>query len=120
MVTKSTGSSEIARIVCNLMRRDGVNVSQLSAMTSIPASTLYAMLKKNTNEADFGNLKKIAAAFGENISVFCGADGYVRSLEPEEEQLLNWYRRMNRAGQARLLEYAAEIGEHPRYLAHIE
>lgn len=119
-MTPLTGTSEIAKTIRSLMQRDGITVSRLSAVTSIPPSTLYAMLKKNTNEADLGNLKKLAAAFGENISVFCGPDGYVRSVTPEEERLLGDYRRMNRAGRMRLLEYAAEIGEHPRYLDRTE
>ena len=118
-MTLTSGNSEIARAIAYLLRRDRMNVNRLSALTAIPASTLYAMLKKNTNEADIGNLKKIADVFGENVSIFCSLDEYVHPVEllPDEARILAYYRSMNRAGQLRLSEYAAEVGENPKYRA---
>lgn len=111
------GYSEIAKAMRYLMRRDGDNVNRLSARTAIPASTLYAMLKKSTNEADVRNLKKIADAYGESVSIFCGVEKYVRpvTLTEDEARILEYYRIMNQTGKTRLLEYAAEVGENPRY-----
>lgn len=112
------GTSEIAKALRYLMRRDGITVSQLSVKTAIPVSTLYAMLKKSTNEADIANLKRIAEAFDEGLDIFCGVDEYVRpiALSAEEEQILRYYRGMDQNGRSRLLAYAAEVGENPRYL----
>ena len=113
----SFGSSEIARSLRFLMRRDRVNVNQLSIQTGIPASTLYAMLKKSSNEANVIHLKKIAEFFGESLDIFCGLDSYVRpaKVAADEAQILSYYRGMNSSGRSRLLEYAAEVGENPRY-----
>jgi len=113
----STGASEIARSMRYLMIRDGINVNQLSIRSEIPASTLYAMLKKSTNEANILHLKRIADVFGESISIFCDLDTYERPVEltSEESRILQYYRGMDPAGQARLSEYAAEVGENPRY-----
>ncbi len=116
-MTNAAGISEIAKTIRCLMERDGVNVHQLSMRTGIPASTLYAMQKKSTNEADIRNLKKIADAFGERLDIFCGREAYVRPVElsAEEHRLLDAFRAVNPAGKGRLLAYAAELAEHPRY-----
>lgn len=112
------GNSEIARTIRFLMGRDEVNVHQLSVKTAIPASTLYAMLKKNSNEADIQHLKRIADTFGESISIFCGLDEYERPVEMtvDERRILSYYRQMNDEGRRRLLEYSIEVGENPRYV----
>ena len=110
-------SGEIAKALRYLMLQEKISVNELSTLTGIPASTLYAMLKKTTNQADLGHLKTLADFFHEDINVFCGIEEYSRpaELDPNEKSLLEAYRKVNERGQSRLLEYAAELTQNPSY-----
>lgn len=48
--------------------KDGLSVRQLAMKANIPYSTLYAIIKRDSNGVDAGTLKKIADAL--NISTF--------------------------------------------------
>lgn len=108
----------IAETLKTLMAKREMSVPDLSMRTGIPRSTLYSMLKKQTNQADLEYLKKLADEFGEDISIFCGIEEYQPPIKLSEEEriLLTIFRKLNSNGRERFSQYARELGDNTKML----
>lgn len=109
-------AAAVARTLKTMMDKKGLAVGELSVRTGIPKTTLYSMLKKQTNQADLDILKKLADFFGEDISIFCGIESYqppIR-LSPDESYLLASFRGLNKKGQESLRDYMDVLTGNPK------
>ena len=109
----------VSRTLRQLIDTHDTNVPGVSKATGIPATTLYTLLGKKTNQVDLGILEKLANHFDVRIDFFCGPEKYKEDihLNEEEEKIIMTLRSMNSKGQRRLFEYAMELKEIARYSA---
>lgn len=105
----------VAQTLKYLMDQRGLSVAELSVRTGIPKSTLYSMVKKQTNQADLEILKTLADFFGEDVSIFCGIKEYKPpiKLEKDEKKLLSIFRTLNKTGQDSLKSYIDVLSGNP-------
>lgn len=108
----------VAEALKSLMDKREMSVPDLSIRTGIPKSTLYSMLKKQTNQVNLECLKKLADEFGEDISIFCGIEEYQPpiKLSDEERILLTIFRKLNSSGKERFSQYARDLGDNEKML----
>lgn len=114
-VLKTGEEAAVARVLKILMERKELSVPELSERTGIPKTTLYSMLKKQTNQADLDILKKLADFFGEDLSIFCGIEIYKPpiKLTKNESFLLAGFRGLNQTGQESLINYLTVLAGNP-------
>lgn len=107
----------IGYVLQYLLEKNRTSVGEICDATGINRQTLYSMLKKTSSQADICNLKKLADFFKEDISIFCGLNGYKKpeKLTAIERTALTIFRGMNHDGQERVLEYMNDIGDKPKY-----
>lgn len=100
-----------------LLRRHNKTISELSAGTGIPPTTLYSMQSKTTNVANLDHLKRIAAFFHEDVLVFFEDEDYQRPIElsTKERLLVTEFRQMNAVGKQKVLDYTEDIGGNHKY-----
>ena len=105
----------VAKTLKYLMDKRHLSVAELSVQTGIPKSTLYSMVKKQTNQADLSILKTLADFFGEDVSIFCGLDHYKPpiKLANDEQILLTIFRTLNKTGQESLKSYIDVLSGNP-------
>ena len=112
---KTGEEAAVARALKILMDRKELSVPELSDRTKIPKTTLYSMLKKQTNQADLDILKKLSDFFGEDVSIFCGIENYKPPLKltKDESVLLAGFRGLNQNGQESLMSYLTVLAGNP-------
>lgn len=74
-----------------------LNVSELSREAGVPAQTLYAMIKRDSNKADMDIMVKILEALDMDLLEFMGMEPRKRKTstkeEPKEPEMERRYRR---------------------------
>ena len=100
--------ASIAKAFNALMKRDKVTLSEIAEETGLNLATLSKLKSKDTNTIDLEILEKLSIFFGEDVSIFFGIDTYKRpeKLSDEEEKVVSAMRRMNAAGQNKLMDQA--------------
>lgn len=84
----------ISTVLQTLMDRKRLTPKELAEGSGVNKNTIYTILKRDTTTVNIHTLKQLADYFGENISIFCGLDGYQPPLRlsNEENHLLGAYR----------------------------
>lgn len=57
-----------------LMKEQNTNANELASMANVPATTIYSLIKRDSNRVDIDSLIKIARALGVTAEYFCNED----------------------------------------------
>lgn len=90
----------------HLLRRRNETVREVARATGLPENALYGIHSRHCDRADMRVLKVLADYFGEDITIFCGLDRYVRprELTRQERDILDICAKLN--ADARQRAYA--------------
>jgi transcriptional regulator with XRE-family HTH domain len=91
----------------------GFTNEELSAKSGIAIGTINKILTGDTKEPKLPALMAIASALG--VSVDFLIYGKVGTLEEKEAELLLIYNRLNEEGREKLLDYAHDLIDLPKY-----
>ena len=109
----------VAKTLRYLIEQKETSVPEISVALGIPRTTLYSMVKKQTDQVDLKTLKAVADYFQVDLSIFCGLENYKEpvELDEHEREILTIFRTLNETGKHRLLEYTRELGGNPNMRA---
>lgn len=118
-----------------VLAEKGMSKQQLADSTMIPYSSLISAFNRKSSSFSHDYLSKIALALQVDINVLMGLrqlpDGswepldddalfpipweVIAAPESKEDELLINFRKLNEAGQEKIIEEAADLTEHPKY-----
>lgn len=97
------------------------NLKAFVVKIDMPWTTLDSILKRGVRKANVANIIKIAEEL--DIDVESLANGAIKEkgsssteLSSAEERLLSLYRELTNEGREKVLEYASDLAENPRYI----
>lgn len=84
----------VVSIIVELLEKNKLNSRDLAKRIGVPPTSIYSMIRRDSDRIDIKTLKKMADVFGEDLDVFCGEEDYKKRLDlsTEEEQLVELYR----------------------------
>ncbi|WP_405320113.1 helix-turn-helix domain-containing protein [Frisingicoccus sp.] len=94
-----------------LMKERNTNANELSSKAGVPATTIYSLIKRDSNRVDIDSLIKIARALGVTAEYFCNEDQPTPttiaahkedgSFTPEELEKIEEYKKLLIAARPR-------------------
>lgn len=57
-----------------LMKEQNTNANELASRANVPATTIYSLIKRDSNRVDIDSLIKIARVLGVTAEYFCNED----------------------------------------------
>lgn len=110
-------------IIKKRLHEKGVTVADLSRAINIPASTIYAMMRRDNEKINYGTAKQIAAFFNipveqfllEGASIDVSVESDNTQKNKNESTLLKSFRILNDSGQQVAIERVEELTEIPKY-----
>lgn len=108
----------ISNRLTNLMKENGTNANDLALRAGIPASTIYSLIRRDSNRVDIDSLIKIAKALNVTADYLLetGFEGQEISLMNHHlKKIIDYYNEMDDIGQNELLDQAEYIqSKHPK------
>lgn len=101
----------IANRLTDLMKKHNTNANELAYKAGIPASTIYSLIRRDSNRIDIDSLIKIAKTLNVTADYLLdtGFETHCTpEIPPELQQITACYNAMNEKGQ-RLLVKQAEL-----------
>lgn len=99
-----------------------ISVYQLSKETSIPSTTLHAIIKRDSNNVNMDTIQKIADYLGMSVDDLLGfntkrmvADGKKLLEDSKEALLVSKYRELNSDGKSEAIKRVDELTEIKKY-----
>ena len=98
-----------------LLQRKNATVREVARETGLPENSLYGINSRHCDRADMRILKVLADYFGEDITIFCGLDCYVRpkELSKQEKDILDICRELNAEARQRAYALLSDIAANP-------
>ena len=99
----------------HLLRRENATVREVARATGLPENALYGINARHCDRADMRILKVLADYFGEDITIFCGLDFYVRpkELSKQEKDILDIYGKLNADAKQRAYAMLSDMFANP-------
>lgn len=83
-----------------LLAERRMTVGELARSVSVPAQTLYSLIRRDNMKIDFDVLLRICGVLGVPVEVFCAGEGAAAGPDAAEWALLGRYRALDAPGRA--------------------
>lgn len=111
----------ISNRLTKLMNERDTNANDLASKAGIPASTIYSLIRRDSNRVDIDSLIKIAKALGVTADYLLETGFENQEIPPTDYKLnriMNFYNEMDDIGKNELLDQAEFIQKkHPKIKA---
>lgn len=101
----------IANRLTDLMKKNSTNANELACKAGIPASTIYSLIRRDSNRVDIDSLIKIAKALNVTADYLLETgfeEHNILEVPPRLQKIISCYNAMTEDGQ-RLLARQAEF-----------
>lgn len=99
----------IANRLTELMKKNNSNANELACMAGIPASTIYSLIRRDSNRVDIDSLIKIAKALNVTADYLLNTsieEHNPPEVPPQLQKIIACYNSMNEEGQYLLARQA--------------
>lgn len=98
-----------------IAEEQGLSLKELARRSGVPYTTLYSLVKRDSNKTDHDSLDKIAIALNVNKWALVDFDTILTAERGKNERLLLAFNQLNAAGQQKAVERVEELTEIPKY-----
>lgn len=105
----------IGKRIQEIAKEQGLSLKELATRAEVPYTTLYSMVKRDSNKTDYDTLHRLAHALNVAMWTLGNFDTIVTEKPEGEERLLYAFDQLNESGQAKAVERVEELTEIPKY-----
>lgn len=121
----------VGKRIKDILERRNMTVIMLADSTGIPSTTLYSMIKRDSDDEKFDILMRLCASLGVSLSELIGSENMGKYTEdikndlwPEPwppqspsniNKLVDHFNQLNDEGQDKAIERIEELTEIPKY-----